>query len=372
MTKDELYEQHLQEVLSIAKMEDYSEEDVERVLDRLLQCLPNNGKLYKYRSIEGQSFDNAYDSLEKGYLWVAQAKTLNDDLDCALIFDPMKEIEQMRQDFLKRPWFYLDNWIRANFDQLYWPTPDSFKMYTKAIECVDMDTGVLDAKKAVRVLVQMGMKEEQAKKYMNALLELTEREIEKHSEQLKRATSPIFKFNDTNREDVYIFSMSETYDCDQMWAYYANSNNGFCIEYDFNKVKQLPLDIKKKFMFLYKVVYKEALDEFSFKTLNEFMFSGQQNKELLNQAAIEIKERLIVKTLNWEHEREWRLCLHNLESNNKVFANLVSEIIIDGRVLGTDNGKKLISLAKQRNWGIKVRKKNRLGTGHIYEEWEAQ
>ena len=51
MTKDELYEQHLQEVLSIAKIEDYSEEDVERVLDRLLQCLPNNGKLYKYRSI---------------------------------------------------------------------------------------------------------------------------------------------------------------------------------------------------------------------------------------------------------------------------------------------------------------------------------
>ena len=125
-------------------------------------------------------------------------------------------------------------------------------------------------------------------------------------------------------------------------------------------------------MFLYKVVYKEALDEFSFKTLNEFMFSGQQNKELLNQAAIEIKERLIVKTSNWEHEREWRLCLHNLESNNKVFANLVSEIIIDGRVLGTDNGKKLIALAKARNWGIKVRKKNRLGTSHIYDELEVQ
>ena len=31
----------------------------------------------------------------------------------------------------------------------------------------------------------------------------------------------------------------------------------------------------------------------------------------------------------------------------------------------------LISLAKERSWGIKVRKKNRLGTGHIYEELEA-
>ena len=50
----------------------------------------------------------------------------------------------------------------------------------------------------------------------------------------------------------------------------------------------------------------------------------------------------------------------------------MSGIILDERVLKMDNTKKLISLAKGRDWVIKVRKKNRLGTGHIYEEWEAQ
>ena len=47
MKKDELYKEHLQEVLSIADINTYSGKDIERVLDRLLMCLPNNGKLYK-------------------------------------------------------------------------------------------------------------------------------------------------------------------------------------------------------------------------------------------------------------------------------------------------------------------------------------
>ena len=118
MKKDELYKEHLQEVLSIAYINTYSEEDIERALDRLLKCLPNNGKLYKYRSIEGQAFDYAYDGLKNGYLWMAKANTLNDDLDCALMFDPIKEIDGMKEVFFTRPWYYLDNWVKANIDQL--------------------------------------------------------------------------------------------------------------------------------------------------------------------------------------------------------------------------------------------------------------
>lgn len=77
MIKDELYEQHLQEVVGIRDIDNYPEKDVERVLDRLLQCLPNNGKLYKYRSIEGQSFDYAYDGLKKAIFgWQAQIRLM--------------------------------------------------------------------------------------------------------------------------------------------------------------------------------------------------------------------------------------------------------------------------------------------------------
>ena len=371
MTKDELYKQHLQEVVGIRDIDNYPEKDVERVLDRLLQCLPNDGKLYKYRSIEGQSFDYAYDGLEKGYLWLASANTLNDDMDCAVVYDPEKEVIKMRDHFLEYPWLYLDNWVKANIDQLYWPHPDSFKIYAQVMGCVDKEAGELDIKKATQVFIKHGLTETHAKQYIDAILALSEREIKKHSEQLKKSVSSMFKFNDTNREDIYVYSMSETYDSNQMWAYYANSNKGFCVEYDLNKIKNLPIEVKRKLLFLYKVTYKEELEEYTFDSMNEYMITGRKNIELLNKADMDMLSKILTKTLNWQHEKEWRFLLCNLGKNNKIFADIVSGIIVDERVLKMDNGNKLISLAKERNWVIKVRKKNRLGTGHIYEELEA-
>ena len=105
--------------------------------------------------------------------------------------------------------------------------------------------------------------------------------------------------------------------------------------------------------------------------MNEYMITGRKNIELLNKADMDMLSKILTKTLNWQHEKEWRFMLCNLGENNKIFADIVSGIIVDERVLKMENGKKLISLAKERNWVIKVRKKNRLGTGHIYEELEA-
>lgn len=125
-------------------------------------------------------------------------------------------------------------------------------------------------------------------------------------------------------------------------------------------------------MLLYKVVYKEVLDEFSFSTMNEIMFSGQKDKKLIKKANKEMLTRFITKTYDWNHEKEWRIVLSNLRDNNKIFADTVSGIIIDERVIKTDNAKKLIDLAKERLWTIKIRKKNYTGTKHIYEELKVE
>ena len=371
MTKDELYEQHLQEVVGIRDIDNYPEEDVERVLGRLLQCLPNNGKLYKYRSIDGQSFDYAYDGLEKGYLWLARANTLNDDMDCAVVYDPIAEADKMLALSLNKPWVYLKNWVKANIDQLYWNHPNAFKAFVKVMEYVDMRTGALDEEKAIEGLIQIGLPRDQVGKYLNALLHLAKEEIRKHSQTLKKEKGSMFTFNDTNREDIYVFSLSEIFDNKLMWAHYANSNKGFCIEYDLNKIKDLPIEVKRKLLFLYKVTYKEELEEYTFDLMNEFMMSDGDDKELLYQADMDFFLAILSKTAEWEYEREWRFMLCNLGNKNKIFADIVSGIILDERVLKIENGKKLISLAKERSWVIKVRKKNRLGTSHIYEELEA-
>lgn len=69
----------------------------------------------------------------------------------------------------------------------------------------------------------------------------------------------------------------------------------------------------------------------------------------------------------WKEEKEWRVFLCNLDDNNKIYADIVSGIIIDERALECDNGQMLIELAIERGWNIKVRKRKQSGVGHYYE-----
>ena len=104
MTKqktDNLYQKHIETIFGVKKIEEFSNEEVENAFNVLLQILPNEGKLYKYRSIEGKAFDNAFDSLENGYLWLPKAEDLNDDEDTTLFYDPLKSAEEIK-DYLFR------------------------------------------------------------------------------------------------------------------------------------------------------------------------------------------------------------------------------------------------------------------------------
>ena len=40
-------------------------------------------------------------------------------------------------------------------------------------------------------------------------------------------------------------------------------------------------------------------------------------------------------------------------------------------MLDTENGKKLLALAQERNWQIYIRKLNYIGTKHVYEKFNA-
>jgi len=80
---------------------------------------------------------------------------------------------------------------------------------------------------------------------------------------------------------------------------------------------------------------------------------------------------MITKRVDWKPEKEWRIFLNNVE--HKLPADLISGIILDERILNTENANKLIALAKERGWTLTVRQKNLVQTAHKYipyEEWE--
>lgn len=368
MDKSQLYKEHLDEMFGIIPIDELSEEDVNRIIARLLSFLPNNGKLYKYRSIEGDAFNNAYEGLEQGYIYMAKANTLNDDLDSTLHFDVEKDVQRQISMFKEKPWLFLDNWVQANLDNIGWKRPIDVWAYKTVMGCVDKTTYNIDKNKAVDIFVKSGFSRLSAEQYITDCLALVNKTIEEHAEELKKPISSFVNFNEIAKRDIYVFSMTEDYDSDTMWAYYANNNKGFCIEYDYNKIQTLPVEKKKLLINLYRVIYKDEFEEYSFVDMQKYFMTGSQDKGLLKKAGRDILEKTITKLSKWKEEKEWRIFLCNLDNNNKIYTDIVSGIIIDERIINCDNSKQLINLAKNRKWNIKVRKKNRLGTRHIYEE----
>ena len=369
MTKEELYQQHLNAMYS-TNAETCSEEEVEKIFARLLQCLPNDGKLYKYRSIEGEAFAYALDGLQNNYLWMAKASTLNDDLDCVIRFDPIKDGERTRQMFLAEPWRYFNQWLRKNSDRKFYATPIEKYRLQKVVESIDTATWQLNEKKAVNKLAQSGVTRSQAQKYITNLLQWIEKTINGNFDDLKEPLSVMFNFNRNNRQNIYVFSMTENYDSDAMWGLYANSNRGFCIEYDFRRAKELPVAIKRKLCCLFQIIYMKEIKEFSFEKLDRYFFSEFQDTALYAEINREYFSHLLSKEIGWKNEKEWRLIGFE-RKDNRLYADLVSGLIIDERVIQTENAKTLIRLAKERGWSIKVRKMNVLGTKHFYEEYSA-
>ena len=268
MTKEQelLYNEHFEELSGANNLEDYSEKDVDRVLNRLFMCLPNNGRFYKYRKAEGEGFDFAYDSLKNGYLWLAPASSMNDDFDTTILFDPEQDIEDVKKYLISHPieviqWLFKKS--QESDKNLLGATPLDNELFDKAICCYNLETGKLNKNKAVEMLSKYGYSVLKINKYLDEIDDLVNNKILSNEDTLKQITESFLSFNQRIREMAQLFCVCERYDLDTMWAYYTD-NKGFCIEYDFNNVKNLPIEKRRLFISFYKVIYSDNKGRCSF------------------------------------------------------------------------------------------------------------
>lgn len=167
---EEMCNEHFEEMTGANNLDEYSEADVDRVLCRLLKCLPNDGKFYKYRKSESQGFDYAYDALKNGYIWLAKASTLNDDVDTTINFVPEKDVEDVKQYFRSHPIEVL-NWIFTKAEEsgenLFGFNKLNNDMFGKALACYDLETGKLHKSKAINALSNYGYSVSKINKFLN-------------------------------------------------------------------------------------------------------------------------------------------------------------------------------------------------------------
>ncbi len=92
---------------------------------------------------------------------------------------------------------------------------------------------------------------------------------------------------------IGIYSLSKTYNDELLWAHYANSHNGYCIEYDLNKLLE-SYDSDRVYSF--PVIYKKQPPSIDF---NNIIGSGKSNDLIQKMAGY--------KSIRWEYEEEIRI-----------------------------------------------------------------
>lgn len=95
-----------------------------------------------------------------------------------------------------------------------------------------------------------------------------------------------------NKKKIFgIYSLSKTYNDELLWAHYANSHKGFCIEFDLEKL----LEYENQFgLYSFDVVYKENPPNYTIKDINS-------KGNLLIQIIAGYKSK------RWEYEKEFRI-----------------------------------------------------------------
>jgi Protein of unknown function (DUF2971) len=83
-----------------------------------------------------------------------------------------------------------------------------------------------------------------------------------------------------------IYSLSKSCKSEQMWAYYANSNKGYCIEYDLEKLEDKSQN--RDFIKIIEVEYSDetptlSLDDLDFESIVTKMFGTKKEKWIQEQ-----------------------------------------------------------------------------------------
>lgn len=365
------YTNHYNKIIEAMSQERFAklpDSEVEILFSELLQCLPNNGKLYKYRNFlnNNHSFDNTYRSLKNGYVWFANANTMNDKVDVTLNVDLSKEkvrlekfLQVHKEQLLIK---LLKEFFRLNKIENFFVDE---KLY-EIINCYTNDGRVI--KSRIRDLLRSnGVSYKQIDVLLKQVATFVEQRCVEYEPYAKELADKFISTAYKSREDLKLFCIAEKPTIESMWAYYGNDSNGFCIEYDFTKATKYGCNIKKILLNLFKVEYKKKKPSYSMiDILEELIINDSIDIEHKTEINKNIFDQMLTKNSDWKHEQEWRIVV-NL-SFNQFDIDLVSAIYIDESMINTTKGKKLIRLAKHKGWKIIERKLSLTKNSFIYKE----
>lgn len=321
----------------------------------LLNKFLQEHKLYKYRSFSGKSFEYAFDALQKGYIWCSRFDQLNDREEGNMLFSMSGEIDRAYKELFEGA-NYLKT-LKAMCNKFYGVIDSSCLSDQDFYDLFNSYThdGRLNRSKLHKILVCKGGVRDHDARFIMDDIERSPNKFVHNEKILKEALHRLLDIKSNVRKDIFMYSFAESYDINSMWAYYANNNRGFCIEYDYSKLAYTDVWKMRYLLNTFPVSYEGNRQLELSKYLINYIRSNYCDSNKLN---LEMLKIYCTKDDSWSNEREWRLWF--ADSTQKGYGvpieiDVVSGIYIDASMMNHAKARKLISLAKERAWNVYIR-----------------
>lgn len=270
---------------------------------RALKASKIPSHLFRYRKPTESSFRG----LREGTIWLSAANQFNDLHDTSVSVDPHLGfgVAIWMRLFKNKPWFKAPRFLLAFVGRLaLWTADRTFEL------AVLVKSGREDARKVkgffTRILTRM-------------------------------STDLVTQITTLSQQKTKVACFSEVEDAPLMWAHYAESHQGFCIEYPIEDLGDDGNDLRRRW--LLPIIYsKERFDLFKFAAQS----GGRVNPHAIWLASIH-------KSLDWAYEREWRI-IDNVGDDAPGRAMLMptpSRIILGHRMKEEDR-KTVIEIARTK------------------------
>lgn len=220
--------------------------------------------LYKYREFKVSHLD----ALKRGILYMSSPDRFNDPFDTTIFFDPSRFIvEDFSADEFLEKVEEIERDLRAG-------NPWHPKAISKPIRQGEW----------IRRVVTDLLGSESA----DAVTAVVNSFLDKQSQEARGRMSEAF------RKGFSVLSLSANPTSTPMWSHYANSHQGFCIEYDFGSL--LPDDPRRRMCF--PVLYRRKTTDATRYMAN---IGGGDFNNLFGEYLC------LLKSAAWAHEEEWRI-----------------------------------------------------------------
>ncbi len=293
--------------------------------------------LYKYRPFD----EHAFEMLENDYLYLCQAKKLDDPTECIATID-FNKLYDLETNNLKR------ECVQRIFEKIKPHTSE--ENYQKAHTII---SSIMNRNGTIRPNFLLDNQSELQSLFpddydvaplINWIVGIPEK---LDSPEIKPQIYALINTMRNAREELGICSLSANKNDETMWKAYAANGTGYCVEYDMTDYEHLNL--------LFPVIYVSE-DERETDITTRILLSFIGNLiESFSHGTIEADASqcitlFLTKCDKWKYQNEWRLLG---EADKRLHAPRINAIYL-GKKVSSVNKKRITEIANYKNIEIKI------------------